>query len=152
MRGITIEARGLAKRQGDRIAVSSLSFTVRPCAVTGFLGPHGAGKSTTMRLILGVGRRCSRSCWPRSGRWRAATPWSRPPPTTRPGGDRPRGRRPGHLTERERDVLVEVAAGRSNAEITARLIVSEATGKTQVGRILAKLELRDPGAGRCVRQ
>jgi ABC-2 type transport system ATP-binding protein len=49
-----IEARGLTKRYGDKLAVDDLSFTVRPGTVTGFLGPNGAGKSTTMRLILGL--------------------------------------------------------------------------------------------------
>ncbi len=51
-----IEARGLTKRYGDKLAVDDLSFTVRPGQVTGFLGPNGAGKSTTMRLILGLDR------------------------------------------------------------------------------------------------
>ncbi|SEG96046.1 ABC-2 type transport system ATP-binding protein, partial [Actinacidiphila yanglinensis] len=49
-----IEAHALSKRYGERVAVSDLSFTVRPGAVTGFLGPNGAGKSTTMRMILGL--------------------------------------------------------------------------------------------------
>jgi ABC-2 type transport system ATP-binding protein len=51
-----IEAVGLTKRFGDRLAVDQLSFTVRPGQVTGFLGPNGAGKSTTMRMILGLDR------------------------------------------------------------------------------------------------
>jgi ABC-2 type transport system ATP-binding protein len=51
-----IEARGLSKRYGDKLAVNDLSFTVRPGIVTGFLGPNGAGKSTTMRMILGLDR------------------------------------------------------------------------------------------------
>jgi DNA-binding NarL/FixJ family response regulator len=47
------------------------------------------------------------------------------------------------LTEREREVLIEVAHGRSNAEIAARMHLSDATIKTHVGHILAKLGLRD---------
>src|SRR5947208_15887359 len=49
-----IEAVGLTKRYGDRLAVDDLSFTVRPGRVTGFLGPNGSGKSTTMRMIVGL--------------------------------------------------------------------------------------------------
>jgi ABC-2 type transport system ATP-binding protein len=52
--GEMIEAKGLTKRYGDKLAVDDLSFTVRPGVVTGFLGPNGSGKSTTMRLIMGL--------------------------------------------------------------------------------------------------
>jgi len=51
-----IEAQGLSKRYGNKIAVDDLSFSVRPGLVTGFLGPNGAGKTTTIRMILGLDR------------------------------------------------------------------------------------------------
>jgi DNA-binding NarL/FixJ family response regulator len=47
------------------------------------------------------------------------------------------------LTDRERTVFAELAAGRSNREIAAALHLSEGTVKIHVGRILAKLDLRD---------
>jgi len=51
-----IEAVGLRKVYGKKVAVHDLSFTVRPGIVTGFLGPNGSGKSTTMRMIVGLDR------------------------------------------------------------------------------------------------
>lgn len=47
------------------------------------------------------------------------------------------------MTQREREVLVNMAAGLSNAEIAAAMYLGEATVKTHVGRVLAKLGVRD---------
>lgn len=47
------------------------------------------------------------------------------------------------LTDREREVLLLMAQGLSNTEIARKLFLSEATVKTHVGRVLAKLDLRD---------
>ncbi|HET6297387.1 MAG TPA: response regulator transcription factor [Kribbella sp.] len=47
------------------------------------------------------------------------------------------------LTDREREVLIELAKGQTNSEIAQRLLVSEGTVKVHVGRILSKLDLRD---------
>src|SRR5262249_44395339 len=48
----TIELTGLRKRFGPAVALDGISFTVLPGQVTGFVGPNGAGKATTMRVIL----------------------------------------------------------------------------------------------------
>jgi ABC-2 type transport system ATP-binding protein len=51
-----IEIRGLTKRYGPTVAVDRLNFDVPPGSVTGFLGANGSGKSTTMRMIMGLDR------------------------------------------------------------------------------------------------
>ena len=55
-RGTRVEVDGLTKRFGSFTAVDDLSFSVEPGRVTGFLGPNGSGKTTTLRMILGLVR------------------------------------------------------------------------------------------------
>jgi ABC-2 type transport system ATP-binding protein len=49
-----IETEGLSKRFGDTLAVSELSLQVAAGEVMGFLGPNGSGKTTTIRLLMGL--------------------------------------------------------------------------------------------------
>ena len=49
-----LEVDGLTKRYGDLLALSSLTFAVRPGEMFGFVGANGAGKTTAMRIMLGV--------------------------------------------------------------------------------------------------
>jgi ABC-2 type transport system ATP-binding protein len=50
----TIRIQNLTKRYGSVLRVDHLSFEVRPGQVTGFLGPNGSGKTTTLRILLGL--------------------------------------------------------------------------------------------------
>ncbi len=49
-----VEIRVLSKQFGGLAAVDHLSFDIDPGHVTGFLGPNGAGNSTTLRALLGL--------------------------------------------------------------------------------------------------
>jgi ABC-2 type transport system ATP-binding protein len=49
-----IEVRSLTKQFGARLALDNVSFDVEPGRVTAFLGPNGSGKTTTMRILLGL--------------------------------------------------------------------------------------------------
>jgi DNA-binding NarL/FixJ family response regulator len=83
--------------------------------------PSAAGRTATTRLV----------------RQFAASPQSGPP------SSHPASQLRQALTGREQDVFSRIAAGMSNGEIAASLFLSEGTVKIHVGRILAKLGLRD---------
>ncbi len=52
--GLTIETQGLTKRFGRQLAVDNVDLAVPHGAVFGFLGPNGSGKTTTIRMLLGL--------------------------------------------------------------------------------------------------
>lgn len=56
MSAITIDASGLSKSYGGRVAVRDLTLQVRRGEAFGFLGPNGAGKSTSIKMLLGLVR------------------------------------------------------------------------------------------------
>ena len=87
MLGAVIEIDGLTKEYGSRVAVDDLTVTIEPGRVTGFLGPNGSGKTTTMRCILGLARPTSGTATVLGRPYRAAGP------ADAPGGraDRPAG-------------------------------------------------------------
>jgi len=121
-----IEVRDLTKRYGTTLAVDGLSFDVRPGTVTGFLGANGSGKSTTMRLILGLDG-------PDAGQARI-------------GGRRFRDLR---WPLREAGALLEARAfhpGRSARDHLAALAASNDIGRSRVDEVLDLVGLA--GAGR----
>jgi ABC-2 type transport system ATP-binding protein len=52
--GLTIETNGLSKRFGHQLAVDGIDLAVPQGSVFGFLGPNGSGKTTTIRMLLGL--------------------------------------------------------------------------------------------------
>jgi len=54
MSNLAISVRDLSKKYGDRMAVSHINFDVPLGTVCGFVGPNGSGKTTTMRMLLGL--------------------------------------------------------------------------------------------------
>jgi ABC-2 type transport system ATP-binding protein len=51
---LALATRGLRKGYGSRLALDGLDLSVPTGVVYGFLGPHGAGKTTTMRVLTGL--------------------------------------------------------------------------------------------------
>jgi ABC-2 type transport system ATP-binding protein len=58
-----IQCQGLTKRYGHTLAVDGLDLTVESGQVFGFLGPNGSGKTTTMRMLLGLIRATAGRAW-----------------------------------------------------------------------------------------
>ncbi|WP_315987563.1 ABC transporter ATP-binding protein [Actinomadura sp. HBU206391] len=123
-----IEANELTKRYGRVTAVNSLSFTVRPGVVTGFLGPNGSGKTTTLRMILGLSD-------PTAGTVTV---------DGRPFRDRPRGlRHVGALLDAH-----DVHGGRSAVAHLSALAAGNAIPRSRVGEVLEEVGLASTGRRR----
>src|SRR3982751_2409073 len=118
---------GLSKRYGDRLAVDSVSLTVRRGEVYGFLGPNGAGKTTTLRMVLGLVR-------PSSGR---ATVLGEPPGTPAVVA------RVGALVEGPG--FYPYLSGRDNLRVMARY---RGLAVDEVEQALARVDLADRGDDR----
>src|SRR5215211_1873217 len=114
----------LSKRYGDRLAVDSVSLTVRRGEVYGFLGPNGAGKTTTLRMILGLIR-------PTSGE---VTVLSEAPGT--PSGLR----RIGAMIEGP--AFYPFLSGRDNLRVMARYA---GVAEERIEPVLAEVELAERG-------
>jgi ABC-type multidrug transport system ATPase subunit len=127
MDDLVLETKDLTKRYGDRLAVDSVSMTVRPGEVYGFLGPNGAGKTTTLRMSLGL-------VHPTSG---SATVLGRP------AGDPTAIARVGALIEGPG--FYPYLSGRANLQVMARY---RGLPDSTVDRALERVELGDRGRDR----
>jgi len=127
MDDLVLETKDLTKRYGDRLAVDSVSMTVRRGEVYGFLGPNGAGKTTTLRMSLGL-------VHPTSGS--AAV-------LGRPAGDSTAIARVGALIEGPG--FYPYLSGRANLQALARY---RGLPDSTVDRALERVELGDRGRDR----
>ncbi|MCB9742917.1 MAG: ABC transporter ATP-binding protein [Alphaproteobacteria bacterium] len=117
-----VEAKGLTRRYGKRLAISELSVTVPAGSVYGFLGPNGAGKTTAMRCILGLIHLDAGQ----------VAIFGETHPVRR-------RRHVGALVETPR--FHEWLSGRANLEIAAAY--ADADAKAEVDRVLARVGLQD---------
>lgn len=54
MNNLEVEVNDLGVKKGEKVLLDSVSFTLQPGTITGLLGPSGAGKTTLMRVIMGI--------------------------------------------------------------------------------------------------
>lgn len=54
MNNLEVEVSGLGVKKGEKVLLNSVTFTLEPGTITGLLGPSGAGKTTLMRVIMGI--------------------------------------------------------------------------------------------------
>ncbi|MBN9693162.1 MAG: ABC transporter ATP-binding protein [Verrucomicrobia bacterium] len=121
-----IEVEGLTKLYGEFVAVSELSFTVRPGELLGLVGPNGAGKTSTLRCLAGI-------IPPSHGRIRIAGHDLALDPV-------PAKQQLAFFPDEPR--LFDYLSVRQHLEFTARLY-QVADAETRIGPLLTELELTD---------
>ncbi|MFG2643470.1 LuxR C-terminal-related transcriptional regulator [Streptomyces sp. NPDC048370] len=165
-----IEVRGLRKAYGEKVVVDGVSFTVDEGEIFGILGPNGAGKTTTVECVEGLrtpdagtvrvgGLDLGATGYllkdaPREELFAAVRAAAEGRTVLSPAvASRlvSRVRTPAapvdeSLSAREREVLELVAKGTSNRAIAVELFISEATVKTHLTHIYAKLGVKDRAA------
>lgn len=121
-----IEVEGLTKLYGEFVAVSELSFTVRPGELLGLVGPNGAGKTSTLRCLAGI-------IPPSHGRIRIAGHDLAQDPV-------PAKQQLAFFPDEPR--LFDYLSVRQHLEFTARLY-QVADAEARIGPLLTELELTD---------
>ena len=160
--GLTIETQGLTKRFGRQLAVDNVDLAVPHGAVFGFLGPNGSGKTTTIRMLLGLAaasagtvsvlgmpmphgcRRCCRG-WVRWWRGRRFIPFCPAPPTCTGSTPRAGMRTPGTRNARVAAALERVGLCARRRQAGARLFAGHeaAAGDRQRAAVPRELLVLD---------